>query len=127
MNRSRYFSLEQANAVVRAIRPMIGEILAIRQSILDKQPQVWPVLEKTVGNGGSKAASQVAHEYQRMSDLVKEINSTGAILKDINSGLVDFLALRDGREVYLCWQYGEEEIRYWHDIEAGYAGRELIG
>jgi hypothetical protein len=126
MHKARYFTLEQANAVVRAIRPMVREILEIRQTILEKQPQVWPVLENAAGNGGSKEASQVAQEFQRLDKLVKEINLTGAILKDVNTGLVDFLALHEGQDVYLCWQYGEDQIDYWHDIDAGYAGRELI-
>jgi len=122
---ARYFTIEQANAVMRAIRPMVAEILEIRQAILDKQPQVWPVLERAVGNGGSKVASQVAREFNRMNSLVREIQATGAIFKDINAGLVDFPALREGREVFLCWQYGEESVAYWHELDAGYAGRQL--
>lgn len=123
----RYFTLEQANAVARAIRPLVAEILEIRSAIKERQPQVWPILEKAAGNGGSKETSELAREFQRLDDLVREIHATGAILKDINTGLVDFLALREGREVYLCWQYGEEQVAYWHDIEAGFAGRQLWG
>jgi hypothetical protein len=48
------------------------------------------------------------------------------LIKDVNLGLLDFPALKDGREVYFCWQYGEGEIAFWHEIEAGYAGRQPI-
>jgi hypothetical protein len=48
------------------------------------------------------------------------------LIKDINTGLLDFLALKDGREVYLCWQYGEGDIAFWHEVDAGYAGRQPI-
>jgi hypothetical protein len=48
------------------------------------------------------------------------------VIKDINSGLVDFLAQREGRDIYLCWQYGEDHIRHWHDLDAGFAGRQLM-
>jgi hypothetical protein len=122
----RYFSLEQANAVVRAIRPLIAEILHIRQEILDRQPEFWPVVTKALGNGGNKAASEVADQFQRLDGLVREINATGAILKDVNSGLVDFPAKRGDQEIYLCWQYGEEGVLYWHEIDAGFVGRQLI-
>ena len=122
----RYFTLEQANAVVSAIRPLLAEILHIRQEILDRQPEFWPVVAKVLGNGGNKAASEVADQFQRMDRLVREINATGAILKDVNTGLVDFLAKRDDQEIYLCWQYGEDEILYWHNTDAGFAGRRLI-
>jgi hypothetical protein len=123
----RYFTLEQANAIVRAIRPLMGEILQLRQVIVERQPQIWPVIEKAAGNGGNQQASQAAQEFQRLDRLVREIQATGAQLKDINTGLVDFLALRQGRPVYLCWRYGEEQIAYWHEIDGGFAGRKLWG
>ena len=122
----RFFTLEQANAMARAIRPLLAEILEIRQDIQDREPEFWPVLIKAVGNGGSKEASQAADQFRRLERLAKEINATGAILKDLNTGLVDFPSRREGREIYLCWQYGEERIAYWHEIDAGFAGRQLI-
>jgi len=121
----RYFTLEQANAIVKMIRPMMTEILEIRQRILALQPEVWPVIEKAVGNGGSEAASRATREFGRLNRLALEIQATGAIIKDVNSGLVDFLALRDGKEVYLCWKYGEKQIVYWHDLESGFNGRQI--
>lgn len=121
-----YFTIEKANAIVRAIRPLIAEILEIRQEILDRRPQFWPVLAKAAGDGGGKAASEVAHQFQQLDTLVREISATGAILKDINTGMVDFLALREGREIYLCWKYGEDQITYWHELDTGYAGRRSI-
>lgn len=122
----RYFTLEQANAVVQAIRPMLAEILAIRQVILEDRPRIWPVIEKAAGNGGSKIASEMAREFQRLDILVREIAATGAILRDINSGLVDFPALREGREVYLCWRYDEPGVEYWHELNGGFAGRQKL-
>lgn len=112
--------------MVRAIRPLVAEILEIRQSILEKQEDLWPILAKALGNGGSRAASQISQEFQQLEVLVREIQRTGAELKDINTGLVDFLTLREGREVYLCWQYGEERIKYWHEVDAGFAGRQPL-
>jgi len=123
---TRYFTLEQASAVVVAIRPLVSEMLNLRQSILAKQPEVWPVVAKAAGNGGSKIASEIAQEFHRLDAIVREIMATGVILKDINTGLFDFLSLLDGREVYLCWRYGEEQIYFWHEIDAGFTGRQHI-
>ena len=122
----RYFTVEQANTTLMHIRPLMDEVQHIRAEILHSQPEVWPVIEKAAGNGGSRAASQMAQSFERLDKLVHQILETGAILKDINSGLLDFPSLRDGREVYLCWRYGEEQIEYWHDIDAGFAGREPL-
>jgi hypothetical protein len=121
-----YFTLEEANKAVDIVRPLMQEILEIRQVILSRQPEVWTVVEKAAGNGGSKSASMMVQEFERLDSLVRQIQSLGVEIKDINSGLVDFLSLRDGREVYLCWQFGEENIRFWHDLDAGFAGRQPI-
>ena len=122
----RYFTLEEANRVVDLVRPILREVLEIRQAVVSRQPEVWPVLEKAAGNGGSKSASQIVQEFERLDNLVRQIQASGAEIKDINSGLVDFLSLREGREVYLCWQFGEEKIQYWHDLDTGFAGRQPI-
>jgi hypothetical protein len=121
----RYFTIEEANTALVIIRPLMREILEIRQKILAMQPEVWPVIEKALGNGGGQAASQAVQEFERLDKLVHQMQAAGAIIKDINAGLVDFLALREEREVYLCWQYNEERIEYWHDLDTGFAGRQL--
>ena len=122
----RYFSLEEANAALEKIRQLMAQIQAIRQEILEKQPEVWPVIERATGNGGNRAASLLAFDFERLDDLVHQIMDTGAVVKDLDNGLVDFPALRGGREVYLCWQQGEERIDFWHEKEAGFAGRQPI-
>jgi hypothetical protein len=122
----RYFTLESANETLLTLKPIIQEILEIRQSLLERQPEVWPVVQKSIGNGGSKAASQAALEVKRLNELTREIHESGALLKDINIGLLDFPCLREGREVYLCWRFGEDNIAYWHELDAGYSGRQLL-
>ena len=122
----RYFNIEEASLAISIIRPLIAQILEIRQNILDKQPEVWPVVSKTAGNGGSKAASLIVQDFARLDELVHQVQSTGAILKDINLGLVDFLSINHGREIFLCWQYGEQDLAFWHEIEAGYNGRQPL-
>jgi len=126
MSTGRVFTIQEADAALSIIRPLLAEMLKIRQEILDAQPEIWPVVEKAAGNGGSKAANLLEQQFKRLDELIHQLQSSGAILKDINIGLVDFLSMRDGREIYLCWQYGEEEIRYWHEIDSGFAGRELL-
>jgi len=118
-----YFTRERAQATLDIVRPLVSEILEIRQSILKRQPEVWPVLAKAAGNGGSKVASEIAQEFSRLDQAVRAILMTGALLKDVNIGLVDFPALLDGREIYLCWKYGEEKVGYWHEIDGGFSGR----
>lgn len=123
---ARYFTLQQAQETLNVIRPLMDDIQAIRKEILARKPEVWPVVERSAGNGGSQTASRMVREFGRLDALVHQVQDMGVLLKDINLGLLDFLALKDGREVYLCWQYGEGEIAFWHEIQAGYAGRQSI-
>ena len=122
----QYFTLQQANEALTIIRPIMDEVQAIRQKILAKQPEAWPAIEKSAGNGGNKALSAMVQDFERLDAFIHQILDTGAQIKDINIGLLDFSAMRDGREVYLCWQYGEDDIAYWHEVDEGYAGRQAI-
>ena len=122
----RYFTPLEANQTMLAIRPLVEEILRIRADLLARQPELWPAIQKSVGNGGSAALSRLFVDYDRLHKLVHRVQDEGIHIKDLNTGLMDFPCLHEGREVYLCWMFGEMRVEYWHDIEAGFAGRQLI-
>ena len=123
---TKYFTLQEANEALNAIRPWMDEVQIIRGEILARQPEIWSVMEKSAGNGGNPTLSKMVKTFDRLDALIHSIQDIGAIIKDINTGLLDFPALKDGREVYLCWKYGEGEITFWHEIEDGFAGRQSI-
>ena len=122
----RYFTLQKASETLDLIRPLMDEVQRIRQKILENQPEAWPAIEKSVGNGGNRALSNMVQDFEKLEALVHRIQEMDVLIKDVNLGLLDFPALRDGGEVYLCWQYGEGEIAFWHEVEAGFAGRQPI-
>jgi len=122
----RYFTLPEANEALISIRLWMDEIQTIRREILVHQPEIWSVMEKSAGNGGNPTLSRMVKTFDRLDALIHNIQDTGVIIKDINTGLLDFPAIKDEREVYLCWQYGEDEIAFWHEIEDGFAGRQSI-
>jgi hypothetical protein len=122
----RYFTLPEANETLNSLRPLLDEVERIRLKILEKQPEAWPAIEKSVGNGGNRALSGMVQDFEKLDVLIHRILETGVLIKDVKRGLLDFPALRQGREVYLCWQSGEGEIAFWHEVEAGFAGRQPI-
>ncbi len=122
----RYYTVAEANALLPTLRPLVAKLLAARQRIVDAQPDLWPVLEKAAGNGGSQQAAVVLADFEKLRHSVKAIEGLGLELKDINTGLLDFWSQRDGRDVYLCWRYNEATVAHWHDIEAGFAGRQPL-
>ena len=124
--RARYFTVEEANALLPTLRQWLAAMLAARQRIVDAQPELWPMLEKAVGNGGSKKAGAVLADFEIIQRHAHDIGALGIELKDLNTGLLDFPAQRDGREVYLCWRYDEARITHWHEVDAGFAGRQPL-
>ena len=122
----QYFTLQEANEALKTVRPLMDEVQTIRGKILASQPEAWPAIEKSAGNGGNRALSRLVDDFEKLDVIIRQILDTGAQIKDINTGLLDFSALKDGREVFLCWQYGEGDIAFWHEIDAGYAGRQPI-
>jgi hypothetical protein len=123
---SQFFTLQQANEALKIIRPLMDEVQALRRKIMENQPEAWPAIEKSVGNGGNRALSAMVQDFEKLDKVVHDILDTGVQIKDVNLGLLDFSALKDGREVYLCWQYGEGDIAFWHEVDAGFAGRQPI-
>jgi hypothetical protein len=126
----RHFTPEEANAELEYVRPLVEQLVAERAvhvAALEKQEE----LERKIrGNGGgippaelAGATAEVDAIARRLAKLVDEINEHGAEVKDLETGLIDFPALRNGETVLLCWQLGEDEIGFWHRVEDGYAGR----
>jgi hypothetical protein len=123
---ARLFSLVEANAEVVRLRPLIGQIIAIRAEIMQSRPEVWSVLVKAASNGGNLVSGKVDLDFLRLQRLIKKLLESGVEVKDLDTGLVDFRSLRDGREVYLCWKFGEDQIKFWHELDSGFSGRQEL-
>jgi len=82
--------------------------------------------EAAPANGGGEEGRQVGVAFLEVRRLLETIEQAGIVLRDIDRGLVDFPAVIDGREVYLCWELGEDEVGFRHDMDAGYGGREPL-
>lgn len=122
----RYFVLKEANEMLSVVRPLIREMMEISERIRRYQPEIWSVVEKSAGNGGNPALSKILPDFDRLDFLLHQVQDMGIEVKDLTMGLVDFPALREDRVIYLCWKYGEERIQFWHELEAGFAGRRRI-
>lgn len=100
--------------------------MAIGEKIRAHQPALWSVVQRSAGNGGNPELSKLVQDFDRLDALLHRLSDLGVEVKDLTIGLVDFIALREGREVCLCWQYGETSIQFWHEMDAGFAGRQPI-
>jgi hypothetical protein len=122
----RLFTLEQANRMLADLRPVVAEVISARARLLDLQPSLAPVLEKLLGNGGSRLTAELLDTFERLRSAVGAIEAMGVLIKDLETGLIDFPSERAGDVVFLCWRYGEGAVAHWHPIDAGFAGRQPL-
>lgn len=122
----RYFTVTEADALLPRLTTLLDQLRAARKAIRAARADLLPVLEAAAGNGGSRKAGDLLPEFRRMEEAMLAIREIGCELKDIDLGLLDFPALRENHEVYLCWRYGEDRIRYWHEMDEGFAGRQPL-
>ena len=120
---ARYFTLEEANALLTHIKPLMEALLARRAKATKMSQQVQGLFEDLRLDRGSPVLSELTLEFATIEDLIAEIQGYGCVIKDLNAGLLDFLAEKNGREVYLCWRYGEDKIEYYHELHTGFKGR----
>jgi hypothetical protein len=126
----RHFTPEEANAALAEVGPLVAEMVAHRRAHVEALSRQEELEGRIRGNGGgippatlAAAAGEVESEARELARVIDEIAAHGAQVKDIDEGLIDFPAVRGGETVLLCWKLGEDEIRYWHTVEDGFAGR----
>jgi hypothetical protein len=128
MLHERHYTLEQASAVKGWVSERIGWIREAHQQLVALGPEAGEAvaaLDET--SGGSYPGRSVARPLVELSRAAGELEAVDIVVRDFERGLVDFPALRDGEEVYLCWLVDEEqEIGFWHAPEAGFAGRRVL-
>lgn len=127
-----YFTREQADALLPQIEPLLREIQALRLTAAELAAQLLARREKVAGNGHlpqddqRQTRDELDGVNERITARIEEIQARDILVKDPDTGLIDFPTLRDGREVYLCWKLGEDRVRWWHPIETGFAGRQPL-
>jgi hypothetical protein len=119
----KYFTLQQANQSLPYIRRVVTDLTACYAHVLEIRHDIeHPQPDQTPEH--LEAAYEKAME--RLGLFVDELNLVGVELKDFEKGLLDFPSLLEDREILLCWQLGEDQILAWHEVEAGYKGRQDV-
>jgi hypothetical protein len=122
MRHRRHYTLEEARALLPWVVERLAALRRARDELGDEETR-RPLLEGADGNGGGRAGKRVGEAFLALQAGATEFEERDIVLRDLDRGLIDFPALRDEREVYLCWIDGEDDIGFWHDLDAGFAGR----
>ena len=122
----RIFTLAEAQSLLPRLRALLTEISDQWDHVRKLNPEVQKARDNAQFDGYSKQGVEYVEAVSHLMFLIHQIKDMGVLLKDADKGLCDFPYIRNGRMVYLCWQLGEDQIQYWHDIETGFAGREPL-
>jgi hypothetical protein len=132
----KFFTVEEANRRLPLVRRIVEDIVALFQDVHERKGRLLKIRQSS--RGGSQSGQnpyeeeldqierELEKDIQRLDDFVQELRDLGVELKDYANGLVDFPTLIDGREAYLCWKRGEDEIAFWHELDAGFQGRQSL-
>ena len=129
----RYFTPSEANELLVEVRPLAESLVQHRQGMRVAAERRARLTARIAGNGGDldpQEPGELDEQFQRESHAVTQaaerLERLGVLVKDLDSGLVDFPALHEGAEVLLCWQVGEDEVAHWHGVDEGFAGRKPL-
>ncbi|OLB98849.1 MAG: hypothetical protein AUH30_06650 [Candidatus Rokubacteria bacterium 13_1_40CM_68_15] len=130
----RYFSPADVEALIPRLTAVMERVLGARREAMTVEQRMKAEQQRITMAGGAAfdrdtwVADQERRErlVERMRAGLDAITRLGGVTKDLEQGLVDFPHVREGREVNLCWKFGEKAIRYWHGLDEGYAGRKPL-
>jgi len=127
------FTLEEANAALTKLRPIVERMVQHRRDLTAAQARQVELVTRIAGNGGDMVPSDlhdlaetIQREADAISDCAEQINQAGAQVKSLEEGLLDFPAKRGEEDVLLCWKLGEDEIRFWHGTDEGFSARKRL-
>jgi hypothetical protein len=119
---SRHYTLEEATALLPRVAELIARMRSARDRLGDAEARA-ALADAGQSNGGGEPGRTVSEGFLELRESMLELREREIVLRDLDRGLIDFPAVRGGREIYLCWQEGEAEIGFWHEPQAGFAGR----
>ena len=128
-----HFTVAEANAALAEVRPLAEDLVAHHRELVAARAERGELALRVAGNGSgvdprrlADLDERIASEHAAFARCVNAIHALGAVVKDPDSGLVDFPARVEGEEAFLCWRLGEDEIAYWHGLDEGFAGRKPL-
>lgn len=122
---SKHYTLNEARALLPQICEWLAQIEIFQQRLEELEPRVRSLTADGRDAGGDSINSAVKFRVN-LNAVAQEFSSRSIQIKDLKRGLIDFPALRDGKEVFLCWEKGENEIEFWHELDSGFSGREPL-
>jgi hypothetical protein len=129
--RRKYFTVDEANATLPLLRSILRDVTELARVLYERHERIVRMqsagsLDKAHEEEIQSLIAEFERDQDKMREFEDELRKLGVELKDHRTGLIDFRSWMDGREVYLCWRLGEDEIAHWHELDAGFSGRQKL-
>ena len=134
--KKKYFTIDEANNALPLVRAIVTDIVAKFDEVSERKVRLEQISESRTSGGRDphdlyreeivQVEQEIENEIAHLREYIEELEKLGVELKDIGRGLIDFRSIMDGREVYLCWLLGEDEVGHWHELDAGFSGRHSL-
>jgi hypothetical protein len=122
---SKHYTIDEARALLPQVRKWLDQIAAVKEQLAKMDLRVASLSESGDDIGGVSVNTSMKLRADLHSTL-REFADRGILVKDIDRGLIDFPSLKNGKEIFLCWEKDEEDIQFWHDLDSGFPGRERL-
>jgi hypothetical protein len=130
---TKLFTIEQANARLPLVRAITRDLSSLARDLVDRRQRLDSLLAGRKLSATDVYSAELAdmekaiqRDARKLEEYVEELQELGVEAKGAIEGLIDFPAMIDGRMVYLCWKLGEPEVMHWHELDAGFAGRQPL-
>lgn len=129
----KFFTVEEANASLPLVRAIVQDLAELSREVIERRQRLSQLLAGREIESDDPYSSELAQieeelgkDSQRLQEYVEELRQLGVEPKNGPDGLVDFPSMMEDRIVYLCWKLGEPEVMYWHELDAGFRGRQPL-
>ena len=122
----KHFTVEEANDLLPYVASVFEKIQSISEELTERKQDLEKLHRSAPGNGGGDKSVDVVIRSEAIGRYLADLEEKGILVKDIDTGLIDFPHMRENREVFLCWKLGEKTIEFWHEINAGFKGRQPL-
>lgn len=129
----KLFTIEEANAALPLVRAIASDLAQLSQELIEQQQRLAMLRGDRDVDAHDPYSEELTemqraleHDARQLQTYVGELEALGVEPKNAPEGLVDFPCIRDGRVVYLCWRLGEPRVEFWHELEAGFQGRQPL-
>jgi len=119
----RFFTVAEVRELLPTLKKLVGQVIETTERLEQQREVVEKFAEASANDSGGPEGAVYLEGLALMRNHLGQIQETGCIVKSLEDGLIDFSHLKDGREVYLCWKFGDEDILFWHGVDEGFQGR----